>query len=445
MEDGPTDIETRQKRSGSRAASSSPGSGCEVCRQMREAHDKYLARLRRDGRVRRGLTRALVSSMGFCPGHEQLLRSDPELCDWVGLRIDEARKEFALLLNRARLQDEVLQEIVFGARRHCPACLYCRRFAGQCISRKLRDIQSGRARVSTLLSGQLCFEHARQLVQRCDNGDLKKRLLRALRRKGKAIVERMRAAEVSGADAGGGLDGSTVALVEYALDTLRAVPGATQEPSAAMASSQSEALGEGGAPAPGGVPMWKPPCPICCVLWHARASWLDAVSSTIHLEQPAWLALPTCAEHLEICLPRETSAGQLMLVRVYMDAAFAAWRKPKTVSAPVKKRPRSSLRWFDPPARPGAETSASTSVAQNAPRPTDEREEPFSDMSLRCPACRIMDIAVRGAVASWLSTFASASSAGQSDLTRQLCFKHLAEVLIYAPQQSLQTRILSYL
>jgi len=168
-------IGTGPEYAAAQAAGVGSDPGCEVCRQLSEAHDKYLARLRSDGRMRRGLVQALVSSMGFCPGHEQLLRCDPELRDWIGLRIDEARKRFVMLLGRTRLQDEMLQEIVFGACSHCPACLYCRRLAGQSLSRNLRGLQSGRVRASALLSEQLCFEHARQLVQRCDSGALKSR------------------------------------------------------------------------------------------------------------------------------------------------------------------------------------------------------------------------------------------------------------------------------
>lgn len=420
------------------SAAEAPGPGCEVCGQLGEAHDKYLARLRRDGRMRRGLTQALVASMGFCPGHEQLLRSDPELRDWVGLRIDEARAGFASLLSRTRLQDEVLQEIVFGARNHCPACLYCRRLAGHRISRKLRDIQAGRDRASALLSDRLCFEHARQLTERCDGGALKSRLLRALRRKGKAIIERLQARAESGASMCCD-PRDTAALVEYVFDTVQAASDAGQAPGMDTVSGADLALFRGSAAA-GFVS-----CPVCRELRQARASWLDAVSSTIRLEQPAWLALPTCAEHLGICLDGQTTAGLRALAGAYIDAAFAARRKLKPVAAPAKKRSRNSLRWFDPPARAGAEPPGGDAAAHGAAHPEEDGEELSCYMRLHCPGCQAADIALRGAVSSWLRAYACASQAGQGGLTRQLCLKHLAEALIYAPQQNLRASILSNL
>lgn len=387
---------------------------CQLCEQLAQAGARYFTRLRSDKRMRRGLADSLASSMGLCMHHEQLLRGDPELHAWIDGCIADARGRLAALFVRARLQDELLQDILFGARHRCPVCVYFRRVAGGWISCKLHEAQSRSLSVATLIADQLCFEHARELTRRAQ-GALRSRLSRALRRKGAHLL-------------------SLAALDEPGAGAITRHAGWAAEALPQPGKGSPDAV-QGADP----IPMARSPCPVCGELEAARLAWLRVVSDTIRLEQPAWLALPTCAEHLAMSLPRENAAGRAVIMRAYIESALAPRRHLKAAAA--AKRRRDPLRWFDSRRQAGQTAGAQAGAGDE---PAAENSDPPLE-NLSCPGCQASDIAARTAVSRWLHGFERATPARARDLTAHLCLKHLAEVLIYESQAQLRTRIVASL
>jgi hypothetical protein len=161
---------------------------CRVCDELARADERYAYHLSRHGRIRRGLGEALALNMGLCVPHARFLaRAGPDVRAAVSQGMRDARVRIVALLRRASLQDEQVQDILFGARRRCPACAFAHRLAGRPLSRLMRDVEAGRAFPRTLFSTSLCFEHARQMVLGAA-ASARPRLSRALRLRGRTLT-----------------------------------------------------------------------------------------------------------------------------------------------------------------------------------------------------------------------------------------------------------------
>jgi hypothetical protein len=388
---------------------------CVVCEQLAEADGRYMRRLRADRQMRHALVDALVVSMGFCHDHRQRLReADPDTAAWSEHCESDATSRLAELFARTRLQDEFLQDLLFGARARCPACLFSRRLEGRLLSRMVHDLEGRKTSLRTLFSTKVCFEHARQLVGRTE-GSLRTRMKVALRKKGEQMLAKARAGNI--ADEAG-----MVAIGRMLMNEI--YPGAGPAwLSGLAATSTADTCGQDS-------------CPVCAELERSQRRWLESVAENIRLGQPAWLTLPTCADHVITCLRNEDSDCAISVAQRYVEASLAPPPRRQVV-APGRKRRRRSHRWFHASVEKPA-VAVDTQVVDPGLAEDPARQG-------HCPGCQQNDVAMRRAVFSFLRVFSRASESQGNLLLGKLCLKHLAEVLIYAPDEQAQVRLVSCL
>lgn len=385
---------------------------CVVCSQLAQADERYLRRLQTDRQMRRTLTDALVASMGFCEHHWQNLQeADADMAIWSSRCVSDATVRLGELFTRTRLQDEFLQDLLFGARSRCPACLFSRRLEGRLLSRMVLDLEAKRTSLRSLFSTRICFEHARQLTSRAE-GALRARLRPALRKMSEHILLKTWSTDIPGSDAGQTIERRLVN---------RIYPRAAAADAEHMCRTPE---GESGGSS----------CPVCAAMEESQRHWLKAVEDNIRLGQPAWLTLPTCAEHAVMCLTTGHPEVAMAVAERYVDASLAPAARRRVV-VPDRKRRRHSHRWFKAPVA-GADTAVES---------LPEHQETVDDaaMPAHCPGCQQTDVAMRRAVFSFLHAFARTTDAQASLRVGQLCLKHLAEVMIYAPDERTQTRIVT--
>jgi len=363
-----------------------PARGCVVCEQLAGTDDRYFGRLLRDGRSRHALVQTIATSMGFCARHTALAASSgAATARAMRTAVDEAGRHLASLLDRSDLRGELVQDMLFGARHRCPACGYFHRAQGRALVRVLRA--AGHA--TRVALPDLCFVHTRMLMQRTEP-PLRGRLIRQLRIKAKAAWAAL-AAQPDRRDGG------------FAVRTLLHPAGE------------------------GTTPVTIPACPVCKAIATAERQWLEAAAANVRLQQPGWITLPTCSEHLLQCLSRPDPALRRAALDRYLDVALPERATPAPAPAdgepPPKRRRRGRTQWFDPAA------AAGTMTAGAAPR------EP-------CPGCDAQEIAGRRAVASLVCDVARASNdESVLALTAGVCIKHFAEALIYASNPQIERRL----
>lgn len=385
---------------------------CVVCQALIEADQRYLRRLQTDTRMRGTLTEALVISMGFCNRHWQRLQeTDPELANWSRQRVSEATTRLGELFARTKLQDEFLQDLLFGARSRCPACLASRRLEGRLLSRMVLDLEGRKTSLRSLFSTQICFEHARQLTGRAE-GALRARMRSALRKRSEHMPLNALPIDTFGADGGREIERLLTETIYPRID----VSGRRSTCDRAVSHCSDS-------------------CPVCMEMESTRQHWLKAVGENVRLGQPAWLTLPTCAEHALMCLNTGHADVALAVARRYVEASLAP--PPRRVAAPNGKRRRGATRWFN-----AAAASADVSV-EAAPAEPGLEGEPVA--FVYCPGCQQGDVAMRRAVFSFLRAFGRATDTQAPLLLGQLCLKHLAEVMIYAPDERTQERMVKCL
>lgn len=387
---------------------------CTICAQMAGVDGRYIERLEKDSRMRQGLSDALVRSMGFCAFHTQFLRdSGRPMGGWAITCASNARVRLAGMFSRAKLQDEVLQDIVFGARTRCPACAFYRRLEGRLLSRTLREVESKRTSIHTFFLTSLCFVHAASLVERAD-GTVRRGMSIALRKKGERLLEKAASAESDAAP-------NVAEVADGLIDDIFPIGRRymfSLEPRVAGSDQPARHV-----------------CPVCEEMLYRCKNWTGMVCDNILMEQPFWLALPTCPEHVVMCLADAGGGVQGKIVQHYIESFFARWIRPRPNPARRKRR-RLSHEWGTlASARGGALSDVSNEVADTLNQNTI--------LGPNCPGCRHMDIAMRIATSSFLRISAKVSDA--SAPVHSLCEKHIAEALIYAEDTSVQARIVACL
>lgn len=353
-----------------------------------------------------------AASMGFCRGHRQQLReADPGTAVLSERCVSDATSRLAELFARTRLQDEFLQDLLFGARSRCPACLFSRRREGRLLSRMMHDLEGQKISLRTLFSTEVCFEHARQLAGRPE-GSLRTRMKVALRKKGERLLAKAQLADAPGERAIGRI------LVN------EIYPRAD----AALLSAPPTAASTG--------VRGHDSCPVCWELESSQRRWLESVAENIRLGQPAWLTLPTCADHVVTCLRDADARCSISVAQRYVEASLAPPAR-RQAAAPGRKRRRRSHRWFNACVeRPDVAVDT---------QPVDPALAEDPARLAHCPGCQQIDIAMRRAVFSFLGAFSLALDFQARVLLGQLCLKHLAEVLIYAPDEQAQVRLVTCL
>lgn len=366
------------------------GSSCVVCEQLAGSDRRYFGRLFHDRRSRQTLAQSIATSMGFCADHSTIATSyGATMAEAWQTTVDEAARHLASLLERTDLQDELIQDILFGARGRCPACGYRHRAEGRALTRVLR----GAEQAQRIPLPPLCFVHTEMLVRRAES-PLRGRLLRKLRLDAKTARTAL-SADPHGTN---GINLALQVLYPFGDEAL---------PLAATASA----------------------CPICEAIATAGRQWLDAASENVRLEQPGWITLPTCTRHLLQCLDHPDSRLRRAALDRYLDAALPprASPAPADTDAP-KRRRRGRTRWFDA-------IAASRGQNGTAPAPGSLPKEP-------CPGCDAQEIAERRAIAALIRKTARAGTdEAVADATSGLCLKHFAEALIYASDPRIEHRL----
>lgn len=364
---------------------------CVICTQLAGADGRYFGYLMRDARARTAIAQTIATSMGFCPDHAAVIASPGNKTPpALEATIREAGRHLGSLLERATLQDELLQDILFNARGRCPACAYFHRSEGRAVARVLHGLESDGKRAPL---PPLCFVHTQLLVRRTEP-PLRGRLVRQLRSIAHTAFEVLDTPAAIRFDDGV----AAVCRVLYPLAHDR-VPLA-------------DALCA---------------CPICEAIRNARGQWLMAAAENVRLEQPGWITLPTCRNHLLLCLVQTNRNLQRSALRRYVEAALPGRAAPTAQGAgeAPKRHRRSKLRWFN-----AVGCTAQSNSAAPAPG-TFQREA--------CPGCDAEEIAARRAIAQLIRKVSRAKHDDDALLaTSGTCLKHFAEALIYASDPDIE-------
>jgi hypothetical protein len=357
---------------------------CLICRQLEDVDARYFDRLMRDTRARRAQVGSIATSMGFCETHREFVTSlGSRASEIVEKLLLEAQEQLRTLFGRTSLQGDLIQDILFGARTRCPACGYFHRIEGKVLARVLGNLEHAK---SARHVPALCLFHLHALVNRTEP-PLRGRLLRLLRTKARATSEVLRAHSTADPDT----RNRAVCRLLYPL-------GSESKP----------------------VRTAMPACPVCKATATARDRWLNAAADSVRLEQPGWIALPTCRRHLLLCIAHPDTRLQDAALSHYLHAMLPASRVSASANAtPPQHRRRSKIRWFD--------------TRGSSPRleASDVRMDEIPKNS-PCPGCNAEDIAARQALAALVGKVARVPHEAIRSTTMDLCLKHFAEALIHA-------------
>ena len=348
----------------------------------------------RDARAQTALAQILATSMGFCPDHAVLIASPESKAPPVlEATIREAGRRLGSLLERTALQDELLQDILFNARGRCPACAYFHRSEGRTVARVLHNLENDGKHAPL---PPLCFVHIQLLVQRTEP-PLRGRLVRQLRN-----------------------------IARTAITALDAPPAIRSDEGVTAARSVLYPLARDGMPGAGPICA----CPVCEAVRTARGQWLMAAEENVRLAQPGWITLPTCRNHLLLCLAQADRGLHRAALQRYLQAALPGRpvaTAPGSGEAP-KRRRRSKVRWFNALGRV-AQANGTACTSEALPREA-------------CPGCDTEEIAARRGIAQLIRNVSRTKHDDDALLvTSGVCLKHFAEALIYASDPDIEHRL----
>ncbi|WP_321928769.1 hypothetical protein [Paraburkholderia guartelaensis] len=347
----------------------------------------------RDARARTLLAQTVATSMGFCADHTADLASSRKAAPALDDTIHAAARHLVSLLERTALQDELLQDILFNARGRCPACAYFHRSEGRALVRVLNGLENGGSYAGV---PPLCFTHTQLLVQRTEP-PLRGRLVRQLRNMARTATEVFDLPSI-------------VSSTESAIAVRHMLYPLARD----------------------GMPWEETPCvcPVCEAIRTGRTQWLTSAAENVRLEQPGWITLPTCRNHLFLCLAQADRELQRAALQRYLEGVLAARPiTPVAGSSNVpKRRPRSRLRWFN--------------AAGSAARANGTAQAPEAVQLESCPGCDTEEIAARRAIARLIREVSRAKDDDHTvRLTSGVCLKHFAEALIYASDPLIEHRL----
>ena len=360
---------------------------CVVCEQLRDADTQYFGRVLRNGRARIALAQTLALGMGFCRAHAALATElHGPAAAAVQDSIRDAGRLLCDLLDRTALQDELIQDIVFGARGRCPACAYFHRVEGRVLARVQRELEQRKP----FSPPPVCFVHLQSLKQRVEP-PLLGRIKRLLRARSRGVLGAI--------DRPGAFPDACIAQACLQLYPLE------------LANSMS-------------VHAARCACPICEDIALAQRRWLGTAIDNVRLRQPGWIALPTCHRHLLQCIRQPDRALQHAALARYFEVALPG--KPVTDPAappPPKRRRRRHARWFDARYERDAQRDG-----------TQPRES--------CPGCDAEEIAARKSIARLIRGVSRAEHDDALALAVEgVCLKHFAEAFIYASEPRIEQRL----
>lgn len=364
---------------------------CVVCEQLRDADTQYFGRVLRNGRARIALAQSLALGMGFCRAHAALATElHGPAAAAIQDSIRDAGRLLCDLLDRTALQDERIQDIVFGARDRCPACAYFHRVEGRVLTRVQRELELQKP----FSPPPVCFVHLQSLKQRVEP-PLLGRIKRLLRTRSHRVL--------------GAIDR----------------PGTRPDARITQASLQLYPLDLANGV---NVQAAHCTCPICEDVALAQRRWLGTAIDNVRLRQPGWIALPTCHRHLLQCIRQPNRDLQHAALARYFEVALPG--KPvvtPTAPPPPKRRRRMHARWFDPRHDARHERDAQGDGTQ-------PREN--------CPGCDAEEIAARKSIAHLICSVSRAEHDDALALAVEgVCLKHFAEAFIYASEPHIEQRL----
>ncbi|MBO1859126.1 hypothetical protein J4G52_36825 [Burkholderia cenocepacia] len=365
---------------------------CVVCEQLDDIDMQYFGRVLRNDRARSTLVQTFALGMGFCPAHAARAAAlHGNAADTVRDSIRDAKRHLGELLDRTALQDELMQDIMFGARGRCPACTYVRRVEGRVLARVQRAFEQQKPSSPP----PMCFVHLQSLMQRIEPR-LLGRTKRLLRARSLAVLHAIDLPHVCHDDR---MTQACRHLCPFEFDS------------------------------GGNVPAEHCDCPICEDVAIAQRRWLGTAVDNVRLRQPGWIALPTCHRHLLQCMRQPDPDLQHAALARYFEVTLPG-RPVAAPSAPPspKRRRRKHARWFDPCHDTRHEHDASQG-SEAQPRES-------------CPGCDAQEIAARKSVARLIRNVSRAED--DDALARAVegvCLKHFAEAFIYASEPRIEQRL----
>ncbi|MGS0895941.1 hypothetical protein ACVBGC_25920 [Burkholderia stagnalis] len=373
-------------------ASATTEARCVVCEQLQDTDEQYFGRLLRNHRARGTLAQTLATSMGFCREHAMstaALRGPA--ADTVRASMHDAGRHLCSLLDRSGLQDELVQDILFGARGRCPACTYFHRGEGRVLARVQRALEERKP----FSPPPMCFVHMQLLLHRIEPR-LRGRMKRSMRARSLSAIA--------------ALDRPHACCTERATEAYRYLYP--------LESGRHPPL-----------PTSPCACPVCEAVTTAQNHWLATAIDNVRLAQPGWIALPTCHRHLLLCLRHPDPDFHRAAFARYLEVALPGPSSVEPAASPrPKRRRRKMTRWFDRHAAGSRENSD----AQHG-------EVPPHDL---CPGCAAEEIAARKGVARLIRGI---SRAGSDDaaacMAASVCLKHFAEAFIYASAPDIERRL----
>ncbi|WP_175719002.1 hypothetical protein [Burkholderia anthina] len=364
---------------------------CVVCEQLCDADTQYFGRVFRNGRARVALAQTLALGMGFCCAHAaRAAELHGPAAAAVQDSIRDAGRLLCDLLDRTTLQDELIQDIVFGARGRCPACAYFHRVEGRVLARVQRELEQQKP----FLPPPVCFVHLQSLQQRIEP-PLLGRIKRLLRTRSHGVLGVI--------DRPGALPDARITQACLQLYPLE------------LANDVNVQVGHCA-------------CPICEDIALAQRRWLGAAIDNVRLRQPGWIALPTCRRHLLQCIRQPDRDLQHAALARYFEVALPGKPVADPSAPPThKRRRRRHARWFD--------------LRHDA---RHERDAQGDGMQPResCPGCDAEEIAARKSIACLIRGVSRAWHDDALTLAVEgVCLKHFAEAFIYASDPHTEQRL----
>lgn len=373
---------------------------CHVCRTLRDYDQHYAERILLAARKGDQVSEALLDSLGFCAYHTATLPAGLRTSTLFHARATAAATWLQVLFTDTVRYEDKLSDILFAAHSRCPACAYHRRIEGMLLSRLCRAAPSGKRALAKYLGAPLCLSHLSAVIRLLEPPS-RQEAIRVQHHRLRDLVSHYGTWDINDYDGQVALpapflaDGSHLAVLLGTEESLRRARRDRQDD---LRDPAAEGNGDATAPDVCG-------CPVCRAGRDARRHWRERLARTVSLDQPLWLAFPTCAQHVIDCLHTPEPG-----------IAYAAWsfyaheqlreRHAPPVTARRKHRARSASWHLEPPPQAPAE-----------PMPAPPRQ-------VFCAACESIAIAQTRALLQY------GRRASHHAAAPAFCLKHFADAYL---------------
>ena len=367
---------------------------CTACAARAAADARYFDHAFATPRRVQLTAESLADTLGYCAGHARALLRRVDMAAPAARAAHGALDRWIEMLgDECRFADRI-GDVFFHAERDCPACKFAERAGAGLIT----DLQHAVVVEPTLeaceqLDG-LCFAHFKHLYV-----DATPRTREWLFVHYRETLDRMYEQELHAhADAGPELR-----------EVLNCIAG---EPFVSATDLASGALRL--APNEGA-------CQVCCAVDATRTRWLNQLRPALRAGQSAWLAFPSCAEHVHAAV----ALGDCAITRAAAERAAA-------VALLILQR---RLPPFTPPLANELERLGVPRVRRRRGKRASSRSKPPGrprTFSVRCAACERMAVARDAAIARLLDKLQSTQQRATYATGYGLCLRHFASAYLIA-------------